>query len=118
MGTEQRRQGFQVEAAVHEQLRPRQLRRKIELAPQLLGAGSEDRFGLSLVAVKIAGNFEDAIEIGAGTAIFAMLLCFAQRLAHQVLSKNGLFLMRLVLWSAGLEIEAQGTAVRICLKSG
>ena len=91
LGAEQRSQRLQVEAPVHEQLRCGQIRGQIKLAPQFFRAGGEHGFGFRLVAVQVAGDFEDAVEIGARAAVFTLLLSFAHGLAHQVLGENAFF---------------------------
>jgi hypothetical protein len=68
--------------------------------------------------VQVVGNFENAVQVFAGAGALALLLGFAQRLANQVLGKDGFFLVRLVLRGAGLKVKAQGTTVSVGLECG
>src|SRR5579872_3332933 len=110
MRPEKQGQRFQMELAVDEQLRSRQLRRQIELAPEIAAAASKHCAGAGLIAVQILRELEDAMQIGAGAAVLAALLCLAQRCANQIFGENGLFAMRFVLRSARFEIETESPA--------
>src|SRR6267143_6686370 len=107
-----------MEASVDKQLGSGQLGRKIKLAPDLFRARGKHRLGTRLIAVQVAGNFENTVEVFAGTAVLAMFLGFAQCLADKVLGENGFFLVRLVLRGAGLKVKAQGATVSIGLECG
>src|SRR5579862_1990023 len=96
-----------MESSVHEYLGAGQLRRQIEFAPEIVGATGEDCFGTRLISAEVLGNRQNAVEVRASTAVLAFFLRLAQGLTYQVPSEDGVFLMRLVLWSMRLEVKAQ-----------
>ena len=99
-----------MELAVHEELGSRQLRRQIELAPEIAAAAGKHGSSARLVAVQILGHFEDAIQVGPCAAVLAGLLRLAQGSANQIFRENGFFAMRFVLRGARLEIETERRA--------
>src|SRR5579863_9377095 len=107
LSAKQQSQRLQMELAVHEKLGSGQLRRQIELAPEIAAAAGKHGSSARLVAVKILGHFQDSIQVGPGAAILAGLLRLVQCAANQIFRENGFFVMRFVLRGARLEIETQ-----------
>src|SRR5580704_8823007 len=88
LGTKQQGQRLQMELAVHEELGSGQLRRQIELAPEIAAAAGKHGSSARLVAVQILGHFEDAIQVGPCAAVLAGLLRLAQGAANQIFSER------------------------------
>ena len=109
-------QFVEVEAAVDEQLSLRELRRQIEFAPDVLAATGKHRFGPRAVALPVRGQVKDALQIGPGAAIAAVLLRLAQGLADQVLGQDGLLAVRFVAGPGGLKIETDRAIRSTALK--
>ena|SRR5207237_10061209 len=83
------------------------MRRKIELAPEIVFKAGKDCFSTGLVTMQATGDVQNALQIVAGGAFFAVFLNLAQGLLHEVFGQNGLFFMRFVPWSIWLEIKTQ-----------
>src|SRR3954463_15279106 len=82
---------------VHFEARLRQLRRKVELAPDALLAAGEDGFGKRSVTAKLISEAGDAGQIAAQPLITVVPASLLQRLAgvaDQVFDQDLLFAMR------------------------
>src|SRR5579872_5819749 len=106
-------QGAEVEALVHEKRGGGEARREIEFAPEILRLAGEDRFGTGLVAMQVLGNFQDAVEVGAGRAIAAVLLGLLKSAFYQVFCQDRFLAMGAVRRGGGLKIETEGTTIII-----
>src|SRR5579862_5510518 len=93
LATHQLGEFFQMEAAVDEQMTLGQEWRQIDLAPYVLGATSENRFGPRPGSLPFLRQFKDALEIASDVAVPTVLFRFAKRLAHKVFGLDGFFPM-------------------------
>src|SRR5580704_14629249 len=89
--------GLQMELTVYKQLRSRQSRRQIILAPDVSGGAGEYGFPMGSVAAQFPRKAQDTIHV----------------LAGEVLDKDHIFFMRLVARRRWLEIKTKGTGLRI-----
>src|ERR1700737_2549186 len=105
-----------MEAAIDEQLSLGQLRRKIELAPDVPAATSKDRLRAHPVSLPFSCPFQNPLQVSSGTSVPAVLLGFAQGLAHQVLGQYGLLAMRFIAGGGGLKIETDCAIGGLALK--
>jgi hypothetical protein len=102
---------FQMEAVVHKQLSGGKHRGQIKFTPNLLSAASENGLGPGLVAMKMSRDVEDAIQVGTGGAVLAMLFGIAKRIADEVLGQDSFLTVRSVLGRLRLKIKAQRAVV-------
>src|SRR6267143_143499 len=100
-----------MEAAIDEKLSIGELRRQVEFTPDVAAAASKDNLGAGLIAVPSRGQIEDALQVGPGAAVAAVLLCLVQSLPDQILGQDSILAVRLVPGPGRLKIEAD-SAVR------
>src|SRR5216683_1427356 len=100
-----------MEAAIDEKLSIGELWRQVEFTPDVAAAASKDNLGAGLIAVPSRGQIEDALQVGPGAAVAAVLLCLVQSLPDQILGQDSILAVRLVPGPGRLKIEAD-SAVR------
>ncbi len=111
-----RHEFLQMEAAVDEQLSLGQMRRKIDLAPDVPGAAGKNRLGSRPIGSQLSRQLENALQVGPRALVPAALLGLAQRLTNQVLGQNGLLAMRFIVGRRRLKIKSDGTIGIVTLK--
>ena len=110
---QQVRDRLEMEMAVDEKLRSRQVGGQIVFPPDVLRGTGKHSLAMGSIAAQLARQAQDAVHIGAGAIFLALAFQAAQGFARQVFDQNHVFLVRLVARRGGLEIKTDGT--RICI---
>src|SRR5579862_10033696 len=96
---------------INEELGARQLRRQIELTPEIFAGTGKHCLRARLVSVQTFSQSTNSLQVRPCVPVLSLLLRFAEHIANQIFHEDRFFAMRLVLRSGRFKIKAQCASV-------